>query len=193
MGIGRIIRRVAFVVLIALALFTWLQPQQSDDAPEFESVSMVEARSDYYLEGFQILQSDRDGRTEYALVGALLSYDPLTDIASLHAPHLRVAQPDGLVWALSAERGTMPRDGRNMTLNDAVELVRTLPDGSQPSTLSTEQIDIDIDAGTIRGDEPVTLTGPGWQIDALGMAADTGQGALELTGRTHGRYRTQTP
>ncbi|MEM9603781.1 MAG: LPS export ABC transporter periplasmic protein LptC [Pseudomonadota bacterium] len=182
---------MAFVVLIALALFTWLRPQTPDDAPEFESVSMVEARSDYYLEGFQILQSDPEGRTEYALVGALLSYDPLTDIASLHAPRLHVAQPDGLVWALSAERGSMPRDGRNMTLTDAVELVRTLPDGSQPSTLSTEEIDIDIDAGTIRGDEPVTLTGPGWQIDALGMAADTEQGALELTGRTHGRYRTQ--
>ena len=192
MTLAKIFRRIAAVMLIALALYTWLRPQQSGEELNFESVSMIKARSDYYLEGFQIVQVDHQGQTEYALDGELLSYNPETNLADLLQPKLRVAQPDGLIWALTADRGSMPREGRNINLSESVELIRTLPDGSQPSTLETEQVDIDIDAGTLRGDSPVTLKGPGWQMDALGMTADTRQGALQLYGRANGRYSTQT-
>jgi len=63
MGAGKILRRVLFVLLLGLALFTWLRPPPDDTDLEFESVSMVEAGSDYYLEGFRILQSDSLGAT----------------------------------------------------------------------------------------------------------------------------------
>ncbi|GEM_PF-6970421 len=190
MGAGKILRRVLFVLLLGLALFTWLRPPPDDTDLEFESVSMVEAGSDYYLEGFRILQSDSLGQTEYTLEGELLSYDPARDVADLIAPDLTVTHPDGLVWQLTARHGEMPRDGRNITLSDTVQLKRTLADGTKPSTMHTEAIQIDINAGRLNGDAPVTLQGPGWQVDAQGMTADTGQGALQLIGRTHGRYLT---
>lgn len=192
MGIRKILRRIAFFVLSGLALYTWLRPQHADEQLEFESVSMTTAQSDYYLEGFQILQSDLSGQTEYTLYGDLLSYNPETTIADLFEPHLSVAQPGGPTWVLTADRGSMPRNGRQISLIDSVELVRTLPDGSQPSTLVTEQVDIDIDSGQLQGNAPVTMTGPGWQIDASAMSADTRQGALKLTGRAYGHYNTQT-
>lgn len=190
MNSGKVLRRIGFVGLLGLALYTWLRPQHIDTDLEFESVSMVEAGSDYYLEGFRILQSDSLGQTEYTLEGELLSYDPSRDVADLIAPNLTVTHPGGLVWQLVAKRGAMPRDGRQITLSESVQLIRTLADGTKPSTMHTEEIQIDINAGQLKGNAPVTLQGPGWQVDAQGMTADTGQGALQLIGRTHGRYRT---
>ncbi len=184
------LRRVLFVALLGVSLYTWLRPQSDDTDLDFESVSMVEAGSDYYLEGFRILQSDSEGLTEYTLEGDLLNYDPRTDRADLVAPKLTVSHPDGLVWLLEAKHGAMPRDGRRITLSDTVELTRTLADGEQPSSMLTDEMHIDINAGQLRGDKPIALTGPGWQVHAQGMTADTSRGAVLLTGRTHGRYLT---
>lgn len=150
----------------------------------------------YVANGVALLQTDEQGRRQYALnatqVRQLATADPV-DVSRLELQYAPPGSPDPGTrpeagWTLRADAAQLPREGGLLQLRGNVNASGS-PDGrGPPLVLRTESLDYDTQSQRVSTREPVLLTWERSQVSGVGLEADLKSGTVELPSQVHGRY-----
>lgn len=164
-----------FALGIIAALFSWntLQPDQiapiaaEKAAPTIGKNELLNPRFDsvddknqpYTITAERALQGENDG--------LMVLDNPMAD----------VALNSGNWMAIKSEQGAFRQESQRLLLKSNVELFHD--DGY---TMKTQELDVDLEAGTARSDVKVDAHGPMGTIEASGLQADSKAETLIFTG-----------
>ena len=101
------------------------------------------------------------------------------DLIELVRPQADITLQNGAGVALRADRGVYRRDAEILNLTGGVDLVH-----DRSTEISTASAEVDLAAGTARGEEPVEAKGPFGQLSAEGFRVADRGAIVEFTGRT---------
>ncbi|MGB0865435.1 MAG: LPS export ABC transporter periplasmic protein LptC [Granulosicoccaceae bacterium] len=160
--------------------------------PEFESVSMVSAKADYYLEAFTLVSTKPNGDAEFTLKAETLIHLPTEALARVTNPILTVNSDERKKtdWELTAASGLLPDDGQSVSLINGVQLMQ-LTQGQTPVRLITPNLLLDRRQMLLSSDTGVSVKGPGWQLQADKMTGEIETGKLTFRDNSHAQYNTQ--
>ncbi len=96
---------------------------------------------------------------------------------------------DGESWQVQATTATL-YENRTLILEKDV-VATNLDQGALIDRIEASVITIDIDAQTMRSDQPVTLTGPGILVQGQGLRADIIADTIELIKHTRTQYHAK--
>lgn len=165
------------VVLLAAAIVTgWSAWRQRAEAPQPATAS---ARPDYVLHDFQITALDGEGQEAFVLRAPLLARDPDDRTLSIATPLFLIPDAAGLHWRVRSKTAWVSADNSEVRLRGNV-VATSPPDGSRPSKLETEQLNVFPDTNRASSAVLVTVTGPGTTMQGTGMRADLASKRIRL-------------
>ncbi len=188
-------RQWLLVALLCIALVLLLASKQTPSKKlEFESVSMVSAKADYYLESFTLMSAKPDGVADYTLSAETLIHLPTEELARVDNPSLRVntRRNNNDSWQLNAATGLLPDHGQTIDLFGGVQL-QQLTDGQTPLSLITPRLRLDRKNREINSVTGVNVTGLGWQLMADEMTGHIETGKLIFRENNHVQYSPPQP
>ena len=186
------LRQWLLVVLLCAAGLWLAISRTTSTPPEFESVSMVSAKADYYLESFTLMSTKPNGDTDYTLTAETLIHLPTEELARVNSPSLIVNSnsPDASNWELTATTGLLPDDGQTIELLGGVQLLQLAGDQT-PVRLTTPNLLLNRQQMLLSSDTGVSVDGPGWQLQADRMTGEIETGKLIFRDNSHAQYTTQ--
>ncbi len=171
------IRRAAVVAMLAalvLAGLTLFEPRRIEPpAP----VTTPEG-SDHYLLDAVVEQYNPDGRLHYRVTAAESLHFP-NDSMRLNGIRVHYPGDAGGQWHLTAARGRIPPESRNLLLTGDVTLTHA-PAAAGPVTVATPHVWLRPQENRADTEAPVTVHGPGQRVLAQGMTAYFERGVLDL-------------
>jgi len=177
------------VLLTALALLSlWLE-RTAREAPAQATPNRHDA--DYSVERFSITDYGRDGTPKSTLSAVRMVHYPDDDSTVLAAPRLVQTRPGEPRLVLSADRGTLSRDGEEVFLNDNVLLVREPGEGVPETRMLTSYLHVLPGRGLARTDREVRIEEPGRTLVGRGMEYDNGARRLVLESQVRGSFEVK--
>jgi lipopolysaccharide export system protein LptC len=174
----RVLPLLPILLLALIAAATgWLLWQLRDQAPPTELLGPP--RSDYSLDDFELVALDADGREAFFATGPRLARHPQLGTIDIEQPRFAFPDRDGAVWTSRAERAWLNREGSELRLHDAVELLGP-PDDDAPMRLTTERLDVFPRDNRVATEAAVTITEPGSILRARGLRAELDTRRVEL-------------
>ena len=124
-------------------------------------------------------ESEDDKGNPYTITAqrALQGQSSDDDMILLESPVADIALESGNWLAVKASQSAYRQESQRLFMKGNVEMFH-----DEGYTLSTEEMDVDMKAGTARTDLDVHVQGPKGQIDAKGLEADRPQGLLIFKG-----------
>ncbi len=172
----------AMLVLLVIAS-SWFSRQQ-DRLPL--PLILQPSGPDAFAENINLVIMDKTGHPLYRLRAADMEYYPEDDRLQLHRPLLDVTQVNGTHWQVSAESGRTAASGEPLWLLGKVNIHRLASDSSKPLEIRTENVLVQPGAALAETDSAASITGSGFQIEAVGFSADFRNSRLELRSRVRG-------
>jgi len=185
------LHNIALFALLVVAVISLIWEGPTAPPRQDAEPSMAERRSDYYLEDFRITEYGVDGRPAQVLAGRTLTHYPADDTADLEAPELILQRPGAPRWTVSAEHGWLSPGGELIRLLGKVVMMRHAAPGSPPLRIETERLELHTGDETLHSDAPVTITGPAWRVDAVGLESDLKRRQLTLMHDVRSHYEPQ--
>jgi len=142
---------------------------------------------DYFVENFDALAFDIDGKPHQRLAATRMIHYMDDDTTVLDNPILRILDPLTPV-SVSARRALLSSDGNQVYFLDRVHLERLAQNGAAPLTLDTEYLHVSTDARTLRSNKLVTIRQGRSHITANGLVADDRVRQLTMEGNVRGVY-----
>lgn len=177
------------VLMLVLALLSlWLERAARETAPPAAPRAQD---PDYYAEQFTITDFSREGVPVTALSAARMVHFPGDDTTELVAPRIEQTKPAQPRLTLTAQRGTLSRDGAEVFLYDDVELVREAGEAPE-ARMQTSFLHVLRDRSLVRTDREVTISEPGRSLIGRGMEYDNEARRLVLRADVRG-YFEATP
>ena len=164
------------LVVAALSLQEWPTP----DAPPKESIEMVERRSDYYLETFDIDTLNNQGTLKHTLSGNSLTHYPHDDTAEIDALKLLVKRDNKSDWHVSSNTGWLASGATHVDLQGKVAMIREDGADDPGMTINSDTMRFDMEANTIATDSPVVIASEQWVANADGLRGNADTGDLTL-------------
>jgi len=177
---------LALVVAATSALW-WLDALRPAAGPP-EASPRARHEPDYYFDGFRLRAFDAPGAPRYDLHGQRLIHYADDASAEVIGPRLRYDRPDAPPWYVESATGTLSPGGDRVELVDDVVMRRPPAPPEGPVTVRTDRVTVFADAGRAETERPVTVTGPGWNVAAIGMTTWFESGLIKLHRDVRGRY-----
>lgn len=178
-------RSVLTLVLLVAALVTgWAVWRQR--APE-RVVAAADARPDYVLHDFELVALDKQGKEAFLLRAPKLARNPDDKTLSIATPLFLIPDKQGDRWKLRSKTGWVAADNSEIRLRGNV-VATSPPDGSPPSTMKTEQLNVFPDADKASSPVLVTVTNPASTMRGIGMRADLATNRVQLLSKVRMSY-----
>lgn len=178
-------RYVGIGLLLAAALGTLLllprdEPEPGDAAPTRTGIG-------YYLEQAELIATGDDGRVIYRLSADSAQQDLAGGGIALDRVELVYDALLEVDWQVRADRGSIPADGRILTLSgDVVAIAEREPE--PPTAIRTDHLELDPEAYIASTDALVLIERPGGTIRARGLRLHLREDRLQLLAEVEGRF-----
>jgi lipopolysaccharide export system protein LptC len=177
------------VLMLSLALLSFWLERTAREVPAQSAPGRNDA--DYSVERFTVTEYRRDGTPETTLSAVKMVHYPGDDATVLAAPQLVQTRPGEPRLVLSADRGTLSRDGEEVFLNDNVLLVREPGDGTLEARMRTSYLHVLPGRALARTDRDVRVEEPGRTLSGRGMQYDNGARRLVLESQVRGSFEVK--
>ncbi|HET9679420.1 MAG TPA: LPS export ABC transporter periplasmic protein LptC [Gammaproteobacteria bacterium] len=111
------------LILVALAVATWWLLRDEQDSQPVAS-AQTETTPDYYFNDATITRLGDNGKTRLTLHATRIEHYPQPEYLSLENIRLLHVADDGTRWRVTAQHGTMPEEGKVITLRGEVHIER---------------------------------------------------------------------
>jgi len=173
------------LAVLALALGWRLLNDDGAQPPELRG---EEARSDYYVTGARLTQTDPQGRLEYAITAARMLHRPDLDSWLLEAPAMTFFTEAGEPWYGRAERGRVWADGDEAELLGEVRLWREGSAMNRPVTIDTRDVHVRPPQKYAETAAPVAVRQQQNRLDAVGARIYLDEDRYQLLSEVRGHY-----
>jgi len=179
-------RLFPLLLMLALALLTfWLERTVRE---EQGLPSLRRHDPDYFVDNFEIRRFNLAGAQESSLSAAKMIHYPDDDSTELVAPRMVQTRPDEPRMTVTADRGTLSRNGDEVFLYDNVLLVRDGTAERPEMRMRTSVLHVISDKSLARSDREVTIAEPERELSGRGMEYHNETGQLFLRERVRGRF-----
>ncbi len=180
------LRYTTLAILLVLVIGSgWLL----NSKPESEKRKDTRDLSDgYYLLDATISDTNDTGKQIYSLNAARIDHIPgdgsvqLTDLKVIYNGD--AADP----WTIEAERGAMRASRDRLNLRGGVTISSRDSETDRSTTISTEQLTLDITNSQARTDKLVRINISGGELNAMGMEADLIAKKIDLLADVRGSF-----
>jgi lipopolysaccharide export system protein LptC len=179
-------RLFPLVLMLTLALLSFWLERTARRTPTLSGQQRHDP--DYSVEQFTITDFSRAGAPVSTLSGAKMVHYPDDETTALVAPRLVQAKPLQSRLILSADRGTLSRDGEEVFLNDNVVLLREAAVESGEARMQTSFLHVVRARSLVRTDREVRISERGRTLMGLGMEYDNVSRQLTLQARVRGSF-----
>jgi len=177
---------VALVALLA-ALTFWLE--RLVEGPEGPSGPRDPGTPDFIIDNLKGTKMSPDGHAEYTLAATKMVHFPATDVTDVEQPRLIQWRADAPPVRVSAERGTVSGNGKELYLHGDVVIVREKAPGRGELRVETDYLEVIPDSEIARTPERVVITQDGSRLEGVGMEFNNKSRNLELRSLVSGTYR----
>jgi len=179
-------RYFPLLLMLILALLSfWLERASRDTTAP---AAPLRHDPDYSVEQFSITDYDRTGTAEATVSAARMVHFADDDSTALVAPRLVQTRPGQPRLALSADRGSLSRDGEEMFLYDNVLLVRAATGELGETRMTTSYLHVIRPRSLVRTDREVRVDERGRTLIGRGMEYDNEARQLTLDAQVRGSY-----
>ncbi len=175
------------VVLAALAVATWLygrQPTVAQRAAANEGAAPL----GYYLRAAKLLGTDDQGRVAYRILADNLEELPDQQLLKLEGVRIEYHPPDGDPWLISADAGSAPKDGTELTLHGSVTLRSEPQSGRKPMVIAAEALRFVPGDSSAESDTPVSISVGDWYVNAVGLRTRLKGDIVQLESKVHAKF-----
>jgi len=177
------------VLMLALALLSFWLERTAREVPMQAAPNRHDA--DYSVERFTITDYRRDGTPHSTLSAVKMVHYPDDDSTVLAAPRLVQTRPGEPRLVLSAERGTLSRNGEEVFLNDNVLLVREPGEDAPEARMHTSYLHVLPGQALARTDREVRIEETGRTLIGRGMEYDNEARRLVLLSQVRGSFEVK--
>ncbi len=143
-----------FIIVLGLNLPFWLQEETKKTSTTQDDAW----QPNYSAKGLKSSLYDEDGQLNHQVYAKAMDHYDLLGFTLFEAPEYTIFTNDGMQpWKVTANEGTLYEDNR-IQLETNVKVTSLNPE-SFVKTLTTDFIEIDLNARTINSDEPVEIKG----------------------------------
>lgn len=182
-------RLFPLLLLLTLALLSFWLERTSREQPAQPSQRLHDP--DYSAEHFTVTDYNLAGAPVATLAAARMVHYPDDDSTDLVAPRLRQTLPEEPRLQLSADRGTLSRDGADVFLYDNVQLVREPENDSPETRMQTSFLHVIRARSLVRTDREVRVTERGRTLSGRGMEYDNASRQLTLSAEVRGSFEAE--
>jgi lipopolysaccharide export system protein LptC len=182
-------RLFPLVLVLTLALLSFWLERTAREAPA--PPAQLRHDPDYSIEQFTITDFSRAGAAESTLSAAKMVHYPDDDSTALVAPRLVQSKPEQPRLTLSADRGTLSRDGAELFLHDNVLLRREALAESGESRMQSSFLHVVRARSLVRTDREVSVSEHGRTLVGLGMEYDNESRQLSLHAQVRGLFEAE--
>jgi lipopolysaccharide export system protein LptC len=177
----------SLVLVAGLAGLTmWLE--HIVQAPARSSPNALEHDPDFIVEQFTATSHDKAGRPESRLTARRMTHYPDDDTTELEEPRLVQFRAPGPPVRISAERGTVTKDGEEVRLYGNVLVVRDGTKGRPELRMETTYLQVFPKQDVARTPEAVVITEGDSRLSGVGLDYNTRTRVLELKARVNGTF-----
>jgi len=177
---------VALVAMLA-ALTFWLE--RLVEGPDGPLVPRDPGTPDFVIDNLKATKMSPDGRAEYSLAAEKMVHFPALDLTEVEQPRLVQWRTDAPPVRVSAVRGTVSGNGKELHLHDDVVILRESAPGRGELRVETSYLEVIPDAEIARTPEHVVITQDGSRLEGVGMEFNNKARELELRSLVSGTYR----
>jgi lipopolysaccharide export system protein LptC len=168
------------------ALTLWLE--RMVEAPAGSQPNALEHDPDFIVERFTATSLDKGGRPESRLTARRMTHYPDDETTELEEPQLVQYREQGPPVRISAERGTVTKDGEEVRLYGNVLVVREGTKGRPSLNMETTFLQVFPKQDIARTPEAVVITEGQSRLTGVGMDYNTRTRQLELKARVNGTF-----
>ncbi len=177
------------------ALTYWLDLQVQPPAPRRDGSERHDP--DIFVEGFRAVTLDAQGRATQTIAGTRARHYGDDQTTEFEAPMLALTEAGKPAMRVTAERGTLSGDRKDVRFSGHVRAVRDAgpaaagqgPTG--PIVVTTESLQVMPDREIARTDEAVTIEEPRGIIRSVGLELDNKARTLKLKSGVNGTLQPQ--
>ncbi len=179
-------RLFPLALMFVLALLTlWLERAVREEELH---PSLRRHDPDWTVEDFRLTTYARDGAAESMLFAAKMLHYPDDDTTDLVAPRLVQTKPGEPRMTVTANRGSLSRDGEEIFLYGDVVLVRESSAGRPEARMTTSFLHMLRGRSLARTDREVTIVEENRSLSGRGMEYDNEARRLDLRAQVRGRF-----
>ncbi|HSD52650.1 MAG TPA: LPS export ABC transporter periplasmic protein LptC [Burkholderiales bacterium] len=168
------------------ALTFWLERLVDSQSA---SVSRPRARvPEFVVERITAMSMDKSGRAESRLTAQRMLYYPDEETTEVEEPRLTQFPASGPPIRVSAERGTVDKDGNDVRLFGNVVVIRESVGDRPELRVDTTYLQVFPKTEVARTPEPVLITEGSSKLSGVGMEFDNAKRQLELKARVSGTF-----
>ncbi|MCG6968806.1 MAG: LPS export ABC transporter periplasmic protein LptC [Gammaproteobacteria bacterium] len=162
---------------------------------------------DYFMYDTVSTIMDETGEPKHRLKTAYLAHFSEDNRTELQQADLTLHQQDGSLWSIKANRGTLFQETEQLYLAGNVTIERppqmdaqvengtnaaaTLPPEQSGIKIQTERLHVDPNLQIAQTEDPVVISNPAVQVNAIGMKANLQTKSVELLAKVRGVYEPQ--
>jgi lipopolysaccharide export system protein LptC len=176
---------VALVAGLA-ALTMWLE--RAVQAPAGSQPNRLEHEPDFIVERFTATNLDKAGRPESRLTAGRMVHYPDDATTELEEPRLVQFREPGPPVRISAERGTVTRDGEEVRLYGNVVVLREATKTRPELRMETSYLQVFPKEDVARTPEAVVITEGASRVTGVGLDFNNRTRKLELKARVNGTF-----
>ncbi len=169
------------------ALTFWLE--RLAEGPNGPSAPRDPGTPDFMIDELKATKINSEGRAEYSLAAAKMVHFPASDITEVDQPRLVQWRADAPPVRVSADRGTVSGNGKELYLHGDVVIVREGAPGRGVLRVETKYLQVIPDLEIARTPEHVVITQDGSRLEGVGMEFNNKARELELRSLVSGTYR----
>ncbi len=184
------------VLLGGLAALTyWLDSQVQTPVPRPDGSTRHDP--DLFVEGFRAVELDAEGRPRQMIAGKRALHFGDDQTTEFEAPMLAQTPPGKPAFRVSAARGLLSADRKEVKFEGNVRATREADadaakgEAAGPVTVTTEYLQVFPDRNLARTDRPVTIEEPRGIIHSVGMEIDHASRTLRLDSSVRGTLQPQ--
>lgn len=180
------LRYTTLAILLILVIGSgWLLNSRPESEKRKDSRDLNEG---YYLLDATISDTNETGKQIYSLNAARIDHIPgdgsvqLTELKVIYTGEAADA------WTIEAEHGVMGASRDQLNLRGGVTISSRDSETERSTTISTEQLILDIANNHARTDQPVRINISGGELNAMGMEADLVARKIDLLADVRGSF-----
>ena len=173
---------VLTLTVCALVASRFLGQPSDSERTERETGPLLSA----YARDLAVWSMNDQGELDYRAQAPTARYFDDAGLWQFDQPRWQVSMKSAAPWVGKADQGRTWNDQEQARLQGNVVLSQARPDGR--ITLNTEAINLTLQTRYAQTDQPVTLTGPSYDIAAIGAQAWLDEQRIELNSEVTGDY-----